>query len=171
MSLNIVQCLNQIATYCRIQGAKISIDANSIPTCVYKNKTTVGALNIALMLIEASKTNLSAQNSVELAQIYEWFEYTLLYCTASNSQVVIKDLNDHLSLKTFLVNDRLTIADIILYYAVYNIVENMTYLEKEKFVHFSRWFDNMQQDKKLLQKNKSIDFSTNYLVSVAPARH
>lgn len=105
----------------------------------------------------------------------------------------LQDLNDHLSLKTFLVNDRLTIADIILYYAVYNIVvninhiyylyyvvtiriyhyfqENMTYLEKEKFVHFSRWFDNMQQDKKLLQKNKSIDFSTNYLVSVAPARH
>lgn len=44
-------------------------------------------------------------------------------------------------------------------------------MEKEKYIHLSRWFDNVQQDSSLRQSNNLINFNTNYLATLVPAKH
>lgn len=47
----------------------------------------------------------------------------------------------------------------------------LSYLDKERFINLSRWFDNLQQMDDVRQDKKIINFKTNYLSYVAPARH
>lgn len=96
-----------------------------------------------------------------------------------------------LSTRTFLVEEYLTIADVLMFYFLHrgmvsqpmfqsfcdNFIvaaifkENLSYLDKEKLIHLSRWFDNLQQMDDLRQHLNMVDFKTNYLSFVAPARH
>lgn len=91
--------------------------------------------------------------------------------------------------RTYLVSDVLTIADLVLYCALQGIVvivlktvisiklilcvlqAKLSYLEKEKYINVSRWFDNLQCLDSIRETSKPVDFKTVYLVAVAPSRH
>lgn len=47
----------------------------------------------------------------------------------------------------------------------------LSYLEKEKYINVSRWFDNIQYLDNVKEASKPIDFNTVHLVAVAPSRH
>jgi translation elongation factor 1 epsilon-1 len=175
MVVNSLKSLNQLASFLRVQPGKITLNEDTLPTRVVNKTTVSGYVNIILQLTKEGNSELEGCNNLEKAEVRQWIEYALLYATQGevnpSSSQLLKELNTILSSKTYLVSHKLTIADIFLYYVLQNTLENLTILEKEKYVHISRWFDNMQQNSSIRQSNKLVNFNTLYLASLAPARH
>ncbi|XP_019865367.1 eukaryotic translation elongation factor 1 epsilon-1 [Aethina tumida] len=168
------QYIQQISDLLKIKVANLN-EENGV-SCTINGKQVSGFVNIINVLLSASKTNLAGSNELENLQIYQWLEYALLYAAHCNSvhniQQTLGELNSVLATKTFIASvSKLTIADVLLYYILYNLIESLAYLDKEKYIHVSRWFNNVQQDSKIRQSNKMIDFRSNFLVNLAPARH
>lgn len=100
---------------------------------------------------EASR--LCGENPIDQAHIRQWIEYYVTkirtenkWDTLSRDEVVavLKDLNRIFAPKVYLVNDRLSLADIILYYGLHRYMQTMAFSQKAEFVHVSRWFDQVQ---------------------------
>lgn len=70
-------------------------------------------------MLDKSTTGLNANNPQENAELYQWMEYCMVYVayvdSLDNVPTILTDLNDLLALKTYLVNHRMTIADVLLY--------------------------------------------------------
>ncbi|KAL3286798.1 hypothetical protein HHI36_001292 [Cryptolaemus montrouzieri] len=81
-----------------------------------------------------------------------------------NIHLIFNELNEALSLKTYLVSHKLTIADVVLYYLLCNVMAGLTPIEKELYMNISRWFDNIQQIDAIRQSNKLVNFSSNYFL-------
>ncbi|KAF2903084.1 hypothetical protein ILUMI_03100 [Ignelater luminosus] len=168
MTINTIGCLTQVANFLKVHPGKINLNSNSLPVRVANNSTTTGFIAIIFDLLNHS--NLSLGNLQDKAEIRQWLEYALVYainCEGSSGiQQVLKELNAVLSTRTYLVTSNVSIADVVLFYILYHIIANLSYLDKERYIHVSRWYDNLQQDANLRQKNKIIDFNTNYLICV-----
>ncbi|ENN78653.1 eukaryotic translation elongation factor 1 epsilon-1 isoform X1 [Dendroctonus ponderosae] len=166
--------LTKLANYLNAPIGKITKKDN-LYTRVNNNQSTTGIINIVFSLLKESNSHLGVVDALNEAQIHQWLEYALVYVAnasnSSNVQLVLKELNTILATKTYLVGTQLTIADVFLYYLLLNIMNNLSNLDKETYLNVSRWFDNIQQDRKLSQKNKLVDFSTIYLANFVPARH
>ncbi|XP_076254145.1 aaRS-interacting multifunctional protein 3 [Rhynchophorus ferrugineus] len=167
-----VDYFNNLAKFLKIPLGKISIKDN---VCIrtHDNKTTIGVINIIFSLLKESKLCLKPNNHLDEAQMRQWLEYTIIYLIHNNQNLhsTFKDLNEHLETKTYLVNEQFSIADAFLYYVLVKTMINLSPLDKEKYIHVSRWFDNVQQDSTLRQSNNLINFNTNYLATLVPAKH
>ncbi|RZC42919.1 elongation factor Tu, mitochondrial-like, partial [Asbolus verrucosus] len=172
ITVGTVQSLSQIASFLKVQGGKITVNEDALPTRVTSKSTTSGYLNIILQLIKEAHSDLEGCNNLERAEVRQWVEYAILYAAQNESSVsaqsVLKELNSFLAPRTYLVSQKLTIADIFLYYVLQDKMENLTLLEKEKYLNLSRWFDNIQQNSSIRQSNKIVNFNTLYLASVVP---
>lgn len=170
-----IQYLTQIATYLRVPPGKITFDSFSLPVRTYNNTSTKGFLNIILAYVKESKSELLGKTAEDKADVYQWIEYADVYLQQRSVSQVISDLlpglNGVLSSKTYLASNKLTIADVILYYMLLSVMESISHIEKERFVNISRWYDNLQQDDGLRQRNSLINFNASFLSTVAPARH
>nr|CAD7448083.1 unnamed protein product [Timema bartmani] len=97
------------------------------------------------------------------ALVRQWIEYTACYVNYSDVRTtaiqVLKELNTVLATRSYFVGNTQTLADIVIYYSLYNVMESLSYQEKEQHLHVSRWFNNIQQDNKLRQNRKIISFS------------
>ncbi|KYB26302.1 eukaryotic translation elongation factor 1 epsilon-1 [Tribolium castaneum] len=171
MVVNALKPLNQIATFLKVQPGKITLDDDSMPVRVVNKNTSSGYINIILELVKEGKASLEGCSDLEKALIRQWIEYGFVYVAkADNPQQILKELNAVLATRTYLVAHKLTIADVFLYYFLQDIMGKLSILEKEKYSHVSRWFDNLQQNSSIRQSNKLVNFDTLYLASVAPAR-
>ncbi|XP_045471755.1 eukaryotic translation elongation factor 1 epsilon-1 [Harmonia axyridis] len=170
-----LSCINQVASYLKVQPGKINIGADFMITRTKKNIIQSGFVNIISDLLKESKMKNNIENQLEEVQLWQWLEYCISYAVHSSShqniQQVLNELNGLLELKTYLVAHKLTIADVALYYIIYNVMQNLTPVEKETYLNVSRWFDNIQQNSAIRQSNKFVNFSSNYITHRAPARH
>ncbi|XP_018576950.1 eukaryotic translation elongation factor 1 epsilon-1 [Anoplophora glabripennis] len=175
MVLNPQQYLEQLASHLKVPLGKIQINEDSICSRTIGNKTVTGVTNIVLSMLIESNSNLWSKDSLEKAEIQQWLEYGIVHVIhidePQNLRQILSDLNDMLATKTYLVSYKLTVADVMLYYILINAMVAMSYLDKQKYMNLSRWFDNLQQDACIRQSNKLVDFSTNYLASLAPSKH
>ncbi|XP_060528284.1 eukaryotic translation elongation factor 1 epsilon-1 isoform X2 [Cylas formicarius] len=142
------QHLADIAKFLQTPLGKISTKEELISRS-HGDKTVSGVFNIIFSLLSESKSSLGPKNILEEAQ----------------------DFNGILRTKTFLVEDRITIADVFLYYTISYIMENLANADKEKYLNVSRWFDNLQQNVSLRQSRKLVDFNINFLYLTNPSRH
>ncbi|CAG9829307.1 unnamed protein product [Diabrotica balteata] len=165
MVVNIYKYLNPVATLLKVKLDNTKSDKAPNSTII----------NTVFTLLNKSNSALGPSNDLERVEIQQWIEYVLVYAShvdnVQNSKIVLKELNDVLALKTYLVSHRLTIADVLLFYVLVQLMDSLSTLEKEKYLHVCRWFDNLQQDESLRQKNKVVDFSSNFLATLVPARH
>ncbi|CAG9766066.1 unnamed protein product [Ceutorhynchus assimilis] len=166
--------LNQIAQYLGAPLGKIT-QKDNIYTRVNNNQTSTGTINIIFSFLKDSKSNLGPNDPLQEAAMFQWLEYGIVYAANANNgqnvKVLLRDLNTILSTQTYLVGHRLTVSDVFLYYVLADIMAGLSSLDKEKFLNVSRWYDNIQQDAALRQKNNFVDFSSNYLANLVPARH
>lgn len=174
MTVNIIKCLSQIASYLKVNPGKITLESNFRPVRSFNNTITTGFVSIIFQFLKESSCDING-NGLEMAEIRQWLEYCVVYVlNVENVQTVeqvMKELDTLLSSKTYLASFKATIADVAMFYSLYNIMVNLSYLDKEKYLNVSRWFDNIQQDDLIRQKNKMISFSTNYLSWKVPAKH
>ncbi|KAB0803924.1 hypothetical protein PPYR_00894 [Photinus pyralis] len=172
MTINVIKCLSQIASYLKVNPGKITLESSTAPTRSFNSTVITGFTSIIFQFLKESNCDITGLTGAEIRQ---WLEYCAVYIlnadSAQSVEQILKELNDLLSSKTYLVAFQPSIADVTLFYCLHNIMANLSYLDKEKYLNVSRWFDNMQQDVSVRQKNKAVDFSTNYLTCVAPARH
>ncbi|XP_056632434.1 eukaryotic translation elongation factor 1 epsilon-1 [Diorhabda sublineata] len=164
MVINASTYLKPISTLLKV---KLDNTKSKIPT----SETTVKIFN----LLKKSNSPLGPQNQIEKIQIQQWIEYAQVYGvhvdSSYNAKIVLKELNNILALKTYLVSHRLTIADILFFYMLLRVMETLSNLDKEKYLNVCRWFDNIQNDTLLRDNNKIIDFRSNFLATLVPAKH
>lgn len=87
---------------------------------------------IATELAKVSGTELGRRSGGDFAleaQVYQWLEFTLLYVISGLkdkeiSHKLLFDLNDTFRSKSYLVETYSTLADLVLFYAVYDLMVN-----------------------------------------------
>ncbi|XP_071444312.1 eukaryotic translation elongation factor 1 epsilon-1 isoform X2 [Hetaerina americana] len=129
--------------------------------CTQSGRTINGLMSIILHLSRQSPVPKALGASlVEEAEIRQWLEFALILFNLSNNGLVrrtmFKVLNEALSSRTFLVGNRITVADVMMYQTLHSYLMDMSYGEKEQLMHLGRWFNFIQGDKMVRQDNKLI---------------
>lgn len=131
-------------------------------------------------------------------QVSQWLEYGNLYVhTISMSddkhlvKALLDELNNYLVIKSYLVGETITVADLVVYFFIQDSMVGMiyctldieahhllnpfqkylTYLDKERYLNLSRWYNHMQQLEFAQKNEKQINLSTTYLVGWATGTH
>ncbi|PSN30697.1 hypothetical protein C0J52_23900 [Blattella germanica] len=164
MVVNNIEFIQQIGKYLQVDSEKsISPHNDNLPM----ENTGFGTMTI--LLAKQCREPQFGKTPEDEALVRQWIEYAVCYGNyvdvAQTSRQVLKELNAILSTKSYLVGNSKTLADACLYYVLYDTMLNMTYQEKERYQHLSRWFDNLQQDSRLRQNNKLVNFSRTPLYS------
>ena len=71
-----------------------------------------------------------------------------LFCSGNykgnlNIIILVQDLNKFMSKRVYLVGHELTLADIMLYYALHPVMLELTVHGKEQLINLSRWFNQV----------------------------
>ncbi|KAI9487671.1 MAG: hypothetical protein EXX96DRAFT_475650 [Benjaminiella poitrasii] len=96
-------------------------------------------------LVSKSKPEYLGSDKAEQAQIEEWLSYTNQSLRGVGKKEIVsnieKKLNDHLNNKTFFINNRLTIVDIVIFGLLFSHSKN---IKVNSAPNTLRWFDLIQ---------------------------
>ncbi|XP_063242258.1 eukaryotic translation elongation factor 1 epsilon-1 [Bacillus rossius redtenbacheri] len=159
-------CLRQVLRYIGVQDQNIyTDDASKVPVIsgFGNHKSVKGFGTIIIACARDSKCPLLGKSVEDEAFVRQWIEYATCYANYCDSTQtahrVLKELNSILVSRAYLVGNKLSLADVVLYYVLYTAVTGLSYQDKERYLHVSRWFDNLQQDSSLRRDNNIIHFS------------
>lgn len=137
-----------------------------------KNGTTItGYCTILQQLLKDCKHEVAVNSNASLevqAQVQSWVDYASLYIYAGKEdkhicKQLLQELNQYLGDKSYFVGQFLTIADVSVFYAIYDLMKRQTPLDKENLLNLSRWFDHLQQIGGIRQNLEQLNFTTIYL--------
>jgi glutathione S-transferase len=74
------------------------------------------------------------------------------------------ELNEYLATRSYLIGEKLSLADLVVYYSLVDIVDNLLPNEKEQYLNLSRYFDFLQNSNELRQGAKVVNFATIHLL-------
>ncbi|OWF38075.1 eukaryotic translation elongation factor 1 epsilon-1-like isoform X2 [Mizuhopecten yessoensis] len=163
--------LSRLATYLGVSCGKMSFDGKEkVPVLkVQNNSNPKGLVTVAKYLTRSSQNakNLLGATPEEKAAVDQWLEYriTRIDRSAQDKDVTntLKELNHYLADKVYIMGSCLTLADILLYNGLIEIMGGLTFYEKETFMNLSRWFDNIQHQPALRQSLGLVSFQRNQL--------
>lgn len=101
-------------------------------------------------------------NAEEELLIKQWLEYTnsfVLHAGLQSLPIMLNELNSFFSKNCFLVSNRITLADVFLYYSLISVFKDLSFQSKEKYQHISRWFNFVQSHSSIRRNNEIIPFS------------
>ncbi|XP_067002379.1 eukaryotic translation elongation factor 1 epsilon-1 isoform X2 [Anabrus simplex] len=134
------KCVRQIGQYLNVPVGKLSCDASgkiSVTTGPNNEDKIIGFATIIAQLARASNRPQFGNDKEDEALVRQWLEYAVCYGNSSHcSQTAHKVLKMTLSFQ-----------------------------EKEQYIHVSRWFNHIQQDSNLRQKNNLVIFNRTLLYS------
>ncbi|XP_062568110.1 eukaryotic translation elongation factor 1 epsilon-1-like [Saccostrea cucullata] len=164
--------LNSLASCLGVSAGKLVIDAKEqVPVLKAGNGVTVrGLVSVAKHLVRQSDCpELKGRSPEERAAIDQWLEYRVTQVDKSlhdkDITTVLKETNTYLSNHVYFVGYQPSIADIILYLGLFRIFEDLTFMEKQKYIHVSRWFSNMQSHFADKMSKKQLVFQRNKIFS------
>ncbi|KAL4235733.1 Eukaryotic translation elongation factor 1 epsilon-1 [Mactra antiquata] len=163
--------IQSISAYLGVKCGKITYDGpEKIPVMKGKTGTRKGFTTILKHLARAAeKQNLIGENLGEKAVVDQWLEFKTCYidrCGAEkDTNQILKELNTYLSDKVYFLSHRVSLIDLALYYTLYTTIKELTFYDKQKYLHLSRWFNNMQQSNSIRQSSLYITFSKTQLYS------
>ncbi|KAK0059219.1 eukaryotic translation elongation factor 1 epsilon-1 [Biomphalaria pfeifferi] len=140
---------------------KIKCSEKGISLNLNDGKSISGISSIAKYL---QRTQPEFQDlSLEDRMVFEqWLEYRNIITNCSDDiesqKIVLKELNGYLKDKVYFVAERFTVADVIIYHSLYEIYKKVTFQDKENYIYLSRWFNNIQQDKRTRQSLPQLKF-------------
>lgn len=97
-----------------------------------KSKTQSGYASIVAALARESKLDTFASSDLlQQCLISQWFDYAVLFVrpaasSKAASEAVLHELNDYLLVRSYLVGQSLTLADVVLFYSLHDIVVRNT---------------------------------------------
>uniref|UniRef100_A0AAV1UDK4 GST C-terminal domain-containing protein n=1 Tax=Peronospora matthiolae TaxID=2874970 RepID=A0AAV1UDK4_9STRA len=89
---------------------------------------------------------LLGETAFERALVAMWldFAHRLQHCTSSQAFALWKVLENSLQQKTYLVGNRVTLADAALFYVLHGSISSFQSVQQKQFVNLVRWFDQVQ---------------------------
>nr|WIM57143.1 hypothetical protein [Exorista sorbillans] len=174
-----VEAVSKIAKCLQVPVGKIQLNDEQVVTRVLNKKSITGFATILESLAKESKTDIAAnsrQNREIEAQVYQWIEFAVLYVAPGSkdkhiAQQLLKDFNKIFLKQSYLVGHFLTLADLAVFYAIFDLMKSLSPIEKENFLNVSRWFDHLQQMPEIRQDNNLLNFTTIYLHGWATGTH
>ncbi|XP_034106488.1 eukaryotic translation elongation factor 1 epsilon-1 [Drosophila albomicans] len=175
-----VATVQKIANCLGVKPGKVQLNEEQVVTRTSaQNKTVAGFATILESLARESKSE-TAQNSTASrevqAQVYQWIEFAVLYVSPGSkdkhvAKQLLNDFNKLFINKSYLVGHFITLADLAVYYAIYDLVKSLSPLDKENYLNLSRWFDHLQQRPDIHQGEQLLNFTTIYLHNWAQGTH
>ncbi|XP_052777280.1 eukaryotic translation elongation factor 1 epsilon-1-like [Mya arenaria] len=163
--------IQAIASYLGVKCGKITYDGiERIPVTKGKTGTRKGFMTITKHLVRAAdKQQLIGTCAEDKAAVDQWLEYrvcTMDRCPSkSDMEVILTDLNTFLADKVYFLRHHLTVIDLALYYGLHKTLTGLTFYDKQNYVHVSRWFNNIQQERSIRQSFPEVTFSKTKLYS------
>ncbi|KAL2723537.1 eukaryotic translation elongation factor 1 epsilon-1 isoform X1 [Vespula maculifrons] len=169
-----VECVDKIIKYLDVSPDKLRFCENNVKIMITNinnlqadEPVTYFSTLIQTLVKNSIYPDILGNDKETQALTRQWLEYIIICInyadTSAHAKRVLKELNVALSDHTYLSGTKRTIADIALYYTLYKIMSELSHQEKAQYVHVSRWFDNVQQDKKLRQTLDLISFNLMHL--------
>ncbi|XP_069127170.1 eukaryotic translation elongation factor 1 epsilon-1-like [Argopecten irradians] len=163
--------LSRLATYLGVSCGKISFDGKEkVPVLKVQNNTNPkGLITVAKYITRSSKNaaNLLGATPEEKAAIDQWLEYRVTRIDRSTLDKDVtnnlRELNQYLTDKVYVMGNSLTLADILLYNGLVRVMGSLSFYEKESFMNLSRWFDNIQHQTAIRQSLELVHFQRNQL--------
>ncbi|XP_046386286.1 eukaryotic translation elongation factor 1 epsilon-1 [Ischnura elegans] len=128
--------------------------------CFNSGNSVNGPMSSILYLArQSSRSKVTGLSPDEEAEIRQWLEFGLLISQCTNNLIrrsMLKTLNEFISSRTFLVGNRMTVADVLMYQVLFSCMVEMNYAEKEQLLHLGRWFNFIQNDEMVRQGNKLV---------------
>uniref|UniRef100_A0A182WLZ1 GST C-terminal domain-containing protein n=1 Tax=Anopheles minimus TaxID=112268 RepID=A0A182WLZ1_9DIPT len=171
----------RIATFLEVPLGKVGYNSEKILTRTKSasEPSISGFSTIVQSLIRESNKSLVRQmhSDVETeCQILQWLDYAVLFVAPSNkdkhtAKSLLEELNFFLQSRSYLVNDTLSVADVVVFHTIHETMANLQPLEKESFLNVSRWFHHLQQLEEIRQGKILLNFSTLQLLEWATGTH
>ncbi|XP_037930356.1 eukaryotic translation elongation factor 1 epsilon-1-like [Teleopsis dalmanni] len=175
-----VDAITKIANCLGVPAGKVTLNEEKVVTRTdIDNKKVTGFATILNALAKESKSE-TAQNSCATreieAQVYQWIEFAVLYVAPGSkdkhvAQGLLRDFNKLFLCKSYLVGHFITLADLAVFYAIYDLVKSLSPIDKENYLNLSRWFDHLQQRPEIRQGENLLNFTTIYLHGWATGTH
>jgi len=109
------------------------------------------------------KSSLLGNSTADEAGVSQWLEYRCLrlprHIEDKDAHVVLQEINSYLADRAYLVNNQLSLADVVLYRRLHSILNDLAAYEKQKYVNVCRWFSLMQHVPGLRQDLPEVNFS------------
>jgi len=143
---------------------KVTSTDNTPVMVVNKNKIE-GVLPI-LSHLKTKNENILGSTNLEKALVRQWVQFQfgcLDLSDKKDTDLQLRKLNENLANKSYLAGESLTAADVLLFHGLHAVFNEMTFQEKDRYIHLSRWFRNAQQDKKLRRGKTFVSFSRSKL--------
>ncbi|KAJ2765352.1 G4 quadruplex nucleic acid binding protein, partial [Coemansia nantahalensis] len=102
-----------------------------------------GTNSVAQLLAAKYDGALAGVSDADKAEVSQWMTMSARH-GPSERQVFAQTINGHLAKRTFLVGDRLSLADIVTFGNVHAYVDSLTGQKRFALCHLSRWFDLVQ---------------------------
>ncbi|XP_055373854.1 eukaryotic translation elongation factor 1 epsilon-1 [Condylostylus longicornis] len=160
--------IEKTANYLNIPANSITFNEEQFASDV--NHKKIGQFNAILNLM-CNKAKLEGPEkfNTELeVELYQWLEYAIMYVIPgskdrSMSFNLLKTLDTHLMNQSYLCGQFLTLADVLNFYAIFDVIKSLNPSEKERFINLSRWFDHLQQKENINQQNNLVNFTVLHL--------
>ncbi|XP_001361096.1 eukaryotic translation elongation factor 1 epsilon-1 [Drosophila pseudoobscura] len=172
--------VQKIAHCLGVAPGKVQLNEEQVVTRTSGQKKSVAGFATILESLANESKSETAQNSkvsreVE-AQVYQWIEFSVLYVAPGSrdrnvAKQLLGDLNKLFASKSYLVGHFITLADLAVYYAIYDLVKSLSPVEKEAYLNLSRWFDHLQNRPDVHQGEPLLNFTTIYLHGWATGTH
>ncbi|XP_063699791.1 elongation factor 1-gamma [Culicoides brevitarsis] len=169
-----IDCISRLANVLRVtQPGKLAYNQEKIVTRTKGTESRSGFTTICTEIARESRDNdlLLPKDAEMRVQVLQWLDYCALFVVPANGDKhtttqLLKELNEYLSTKSYLVGQELTVADIAVFFAIEGIVRNLTTYDKENYVHLSRWFNHLQQQQKIACQGQGspVNFATIHML-------
>ncbi|GAB1609140.1 eukaryotic translation elongation factor 1 epsilon-1-like [Argonauta hians] len=147
--------------------AKVTAVKNNVLVLKENGLNVEGFLSIAKHLTRTSNQQaLLGRTPAEQAFVDQWLEYMSLNLDGKTDKYSgLQDLNSYLSDRVFIAGNSTTLADLLLFFVLHQTMSELTFQEKEKFLHLSRWYDNLQYQYNFQESYGKLYFQKNCLYS------
>ncbi|CAI2164928.1 9673_t:CDS:2 [Funneliformis geosporum] len=105
-------------------------------------KTFTGTISVVNSLVEHFDPSLEAKNEPDKSEVQKWIKSTEE--ADNDSSKVANELNQHLTTRTYIVGNYLTVADLVAFARTYNFVAKLSSKERFELPNLTRWFDLIQ---------------------------
>ncbi|XP_036331702.1 eukaryotic translation elongation factor 1 epsilon-1 isoform X1 [Rhagoletis pomonella] len=174
-----VETITKIANSLGVPAGDVKLNSEKVVTRTKNSKTVSGFATILNNLAQESKSEIALNSAATReisAEVYQWIEFAVLYVAPGSkdkhiSQQLLRDFNKLFTTKSYLVGYFITISDLAIFFAIYDLVKSLTPLEKENYLNLSRWFDHLQQRPEISQGDSLLNFNTIYLHGWATGTH
>ncbi|KAG5674003.1 hypothetical protein PVAND_003996 [Polypedilum vanderplanki] len=166
--------ITKIANYINfpIKG-KLSFTEDNIIQMKEKDKFIIGfstIVNFFHDLNEKEQTQQSIENYYLTKQFFDFANVFIRSTSKRDKYAACLELNEYLETRSYLIGQSLSLADLVVFYALNDIMVQLSPLEKENYLNLSRWYDYLQNQPPILQTGKVINFSTIHLLGWNTAR-